>query len=126
MQKAAYLAAERAKSRPGGIRHLAANTLRDLLESEALSRFRPQLGSVLWLLQEVPELGWVLLLVPAVGIGALLMDRITRSKQVGLWTTWQTEIATGLHAGGPAHTFQAVKVAVYTCVCAAQACDECL
>lgn len=76
------MAAERAKARPAGLRNLAANTILDLLDAKLLSGVRPHLGPMLWLLEEHPELGWVLLVAPAMMIIALFLER---RKQVRVW-----------------------------------------
>jgi hypothetical protein len=76
------MAAERSKSRPAGLRHLASNTLRDLLSARQLSWLQPRLGGLLWMLQEAPELGWVILVAPSMMIVALLLNRATRDRQV--------------------------------------------
>lgn len=53
------------------------------MDHEALSSIRPQLGGLVWLLQEHPAMGWVLLVAPSVMVVALVMDRLTRRKEVG-------------------------------------------
>lgn len=50
-QKAAFMAAERAKSRPGGLRHLASNTLRDLIDWRRLRGVRHHFDGLVWMLQ---------------------------------------------------------------------------
>lgn len=45
------MAAERAKSRPAGLRHLASNTLRDLIDWRRLRGVRHRFDGLMWMLQ---------------------------------------------------------------------------
>lgn len=82
LQKAAFMAAERSKSRPAGLRHLASNKLRDIIEAKALRSIRPRFDGLVWMMQEHPELGWVIVVAPAMMVVALILDRRQRSKRV--------------------------------------------
>jgi hypothetical protein len=81
------MAAERSKSRPAGLRHLASNKLRDMIDSGALRSIRPRFDGLVWMMQEHPELGWVILVAPAMTVMALILDRRQRSKRVSTGAT---------------------------------------